>query len=435
MSQPGIHASQPSREDQAVAEIAATRLSRTGGLVLTLGLLAAIAVGALLEAARVRRGEATAFAGGAPIPTPGEFLDTWRTAGPLAANRALREGIAALEDRLGRESALSAALRPAAQTLLARHLGYGNSQVLVGRQGWLHFRTAFDYLTGHPFLAGSELARRRAHGTRYAVPEPDPVPGLLELHDVLAARGIELVFFPVPVKAQVHPETLARLGGIGPVGPANESFPELVRRLGEGGLPVYDALPDLRAAALAGERLYLATDTHWNSAGMRVAASGLARFLAETTALPQRPPAGLRRRSFAHELEGDLTRLLGAGVRGPVFPNESIELDEVVGLGGVPYDAASAAPATASDVLLLGDSYSLVFSSAAGRSAGFAEQLAFALDRPIRRRAKVAANNLSDRVQWLREDPSLLSGVRVVIYEVTARALSSADWSGAGLEP
>ena len=435
MSQPGIHASQPSREDQAVAEIAATRLSRTGGLVLTLGLLAAIAVGALLEAARVRRGEATAFAGGAPIPTPGEFLDTWRTAGPLAANRALREGIAALEDRLGRESALSAALRPAAQTLLARHLGYGNSQVLVGRQGWLHFRTAFDYLTGHPFLAESELARRRAHGTRYAVPEPDPVPGLRELRDELATRGIELVFFPVPVKAQVHPETLARLGGIGPVGPANESFPELVRRLGEGGLPVYDALPDLRAAALAGERLYLATDTHWNSAGMRVAASGLARFLAETTALPQRPPAGLRRRSFAHELEGDLTRLLGAGVRGPVFPNESIELDEVVGLGGVPYDAASAAPATASDVLLLGDSYSLVFSSAAGRSAGFAEQLAFALDRPIRRRAKVAANNLSDRVQWLREDPSLLSGVRVVIYEVTARALSSADWSGAGLEP
>ncbi len=435
MSQPGIHASQPSREDQAVAEIAATRLSRTGGLVLTLGLLAAIAVGALLEAARVRRGEATAFAGGAPIPTPGEFLDTWRTAGPLAANRALREGIAALEDRLGRESALSAALRPAAQTLLARHLGYGNSQVLVGRQGWLHFRTAFDYLTGHPFLAGSELSRRRAHGTRYAVPEPDPVPGLRELRDELATRGIELVFFPVPVKAQVHPETLARLGGFGPGGPSNESFPELVRRLREGGLPVYDALPGLRVAALAGERLYLATDTHWNAAGMRVAASGLARFLAETTALPQRPPAGLRRRTFAHELEGDLARLLGAGFGGPIFPHERIELDEIVGLGDLPFDAATSSATATSDVLLLGDSYSLVYSSAAGKSASFAEQLAFALDRPVRRSARVAANSLSDRVHWLREDPELLAGVRVVVYEVTARALSSADWSDARIEP
>ena len=168
---------------------------------------------------------------------------------------------------------------------------------------------------------------------------------------------------------------------------------------------------------------------------MRVAAAGLARFLASATALPPRPPAGLRRRSFAHELEGDLTRLLGAGAGGPIFPGERIELDEVVGLGGLPYDAATSSATATSDVLLLGDSYSLVYSSAAGKSASFAEQLAFALDRPVRRSAKVASNNLSDRVHWLREDPELLSGVRVVIYEVTARALSSADWSGARLEP
>lgn len=435
MKPTGLQAPQPSREEEAVAEIAATRLSRTGALVLTLALLAATSVGALLEAARARRGEATAFAGGAPIPTPAELFETWNSAGPLAANRGLREGIAALEDRLGRESALSAALRPAAQTLLARHLGYGNSQVLVGRQGWLHFRTAFDYLTGHPFLAENELARRRAHGTRYAVAEPDPLPGLLQLRDELATRGIELVFFPVPVKAQVHPETLVRVGIIGADGLANDSFPELVRRLGEGGLPVYDALPELRAAARSGERLYLATDTHWSPAGMRVAAAGLAQFLARRRTLPPRPPAGLRRRTFTHELEGDLTRLLGAGVGGPIFPDERLELDEVVGLGDLPYDTATSPAAAASDVLLLGDSYTLVYSSAAGRSASFAEQLAFALDRPVRRSAKVASNNLSDRVRWLREDPQLLAGVRVVIYEVTARALSSADWTGARLEP
>ena len=67
--------------------------------------------------------------------------------------------------------------------------------------------------------------------------------------------------------------------------------------------------------------------------------------------------------------------------------------------------------------------------------AASGQELAFALDRPVRRSAKVAANNLADRVHWLREDPALLSGVRVVVYEVTARALSSADWSGARIEP
>ena len=419
--------------------MAATRISRSGSFALTLALLAAIAVGAVLEAARARRGEATAFAGEAPIPAPGVLLATLRSEGSLAANRALRQSLAALEDRLGRESALSAALRPAAQTVLARALGYGNSQVVVGRQGWLYFRTEFDYLTGPPFLAPRELERRRTPGARYHVAEPDPVPGLVRLHDELAERGIELVFFPVPVKAQVHPEHLVRFSGLGAAdageaaGLANPSFPELVRRLGEAGIPVYDALPELRAAAGAGEAVYFATDTHWNAAGMRVAAAGLARFLGREAALPPRPPAGLRRRSFPHQFKGDLTRMLGDGIGGPIFAPERIELDEIVGLGDLPYHTKRPSD---SDVLLLGDSYSLIFASVdGGKGASFAEQLAFALDRPVRLSAKVAANGLKARVQWLRDDPAALSGARVVIYQVTARALSSADWISSPLQP
>ncbi len=436
MTEPAPH---PTREAAALAEIAATRTSRVGAFALTLALLGVVAVGAGLEAARARRGEPTAFAGGDPIPTLPGFVATWRSAGALAANRVLRTGLAGLEDRLGRESALSAALRPAAQTLLARHLDYGNSQVLVGRRGWLYFRTEFDYLTGHPFLAPRELARRRTPGMRYAVPEPDPVPGLVALHDELAQRGIELVLFPVPVKAQVHPEALVRFGDKRlDSAPTNPSFPELILRLGEAGLPVYDALPELRAAALTGEQLYLPSDTHWNAAGMRVAAAGLARFLERETALPARPPAGLRRRSFEHRLEGDLTRILGAGVGGAIFPDERFELDEVIGLGETPYTTSAPSPPAAlpdADLLLLGDSYALVYSSAAGRSASFAEQLAFALDRPVRRNARVAANDLADRVHWLRLEPELLAGVSVVVYEVTARALASADWTGARIQP
>ena len=425
-----------SREAQALAEIATTRISRAGSWTLTLTLLAALAVGSLIEAARAGRGEATAFAGGVPIPTPQAFFETFRRDGALTANRELHAGLLALEDRLGRESGVSAALRPAAQTALSRGLGYGNSQVLVGRQGALYFRTEFDYLTGRGFLAPGELARRRTFGARYFAPHPNPVPGLVRLSHDLAAQGIELVFFPVPVKAQVHPEGLIRFGARSAdaaLPPANPSYPELVRRLTSAGIPVYDALPDLRAAALAGEVLYRATDTHWNARGMRIAADGLARFLARATALPPRPPAGFRRRSFAHELEGDLTRLLGAGVGGPIYPGERLELDEIVALGDTPFDATAAADA---DVLLLGDSYARVYTfEVGGKSGGFTEQLAFALDRPVQRSAKLGANLLSDRVQWLREDPQLLAGKRVVVYEVTARALSSADWSAAPLRP
>ncbi|MEO7793866.1 MAG: hypothetical protein ABIV06_03770 [Thermoanaerobaculia bacterium] len=429
------------REEQALAEIAATRVTPAGAWTSALLLLAILAVGSLMEGARSLRGEATAFAGGAPIPTPRELFERWRAVGPLTAHGELRAALLGLEDRLGRESALSATLRPAAQTVLARQLGYGNSQVLVGKKGWLYFRTEFDYLTGHPFLAPRELGRRRTAGARYAVAQPDPIPGLIALRDELAERGIELVFFPVPVKAQVHPEPLVRFdalhrGSRQRTGdyhePDNPSFPELVRRLGEAGLPVYDALPDLRAAA-ATEVLYLATDTHWNAAGMRIAAAGLARFLARETALPSSPPSGLRRRGFAHVFQGDLTRILGKGLGGAIFADENTELDEIVGLGDVPFSATAI---SGGDVLLLGDSYSLVFSAVeGGKSAGFAEQLAFALDRPVRRSAKYAANDLADRVQWLRQDPALLEGTRVVVYEVTARALASADWTAGSIPP
>jgi len=59
-----------------------------------------------------------------------------------------------------------------------------------------------------------------------------------------------------------------------------------------------------------------------------------------------------------------------------------------------------------------------VFSAlAGGRSASFAEQLAFALDRPVRRSARLATDNLAERVGWLRQDPALLAGVRVVVYD------------------
>ena len=87
------------------------------------------------------------------------------------------------------------------------------------------------------------------------------------------------------------------------------------------------------------------------------------------------------------------------------------------------------------DVLLLGDSYSVVFAfDIEGRACGFGERLAFELDRPVRRFAKVAANDLPGRVQWLRDDPALLDGVEVVIYEVTSRAFPSTDWTPKALE-
>jgi len=88
------------------------------------------------------------------------------------------------------------------------------------------------------------------------------------------------------------------------------------------------------------------------------------------------------------------------------------------------------------EILLLGDSYSAIFAEP-GRlgAAGFADQIAYELDRPVRSFARMAANDLPGRIRWLRDDPALLEGVRVVVYETTARALSTTDWSPTPITP
>lgn len=418
----------PTREQEALAEMAATRVAPASAWIASLVFLALTLSGVTLEVASLRRG--SPFLGGLEtFPRPAELLERWQGEGALAANRQLRTALAALEDRTGRESALSRLLRPRAQRWLASRLGYGNSQVIVGPSGRLYFQTAFDYLTGRSFLEPRQFARRQRPGARYPAVEPDPVPGLLFLRDELAGRGIQLVFFPVPVKEQIEPEGLSRRALDPGLLPENPSYRTLVARLESAGLPVFDALAELRAAALSGETVYLANDTHWNPRGVEIAARGLAEFLRRRVTLPPLPGAGFVRQPARLDFEGDLKRLLGLGELVSPFADESVEGLQLFAADGRPH-APLEVP---SDILFLGDSYAVVYTSQPGlqSGAGIAEQLAFHLDRPVRRLAKAGANALADRAIWLRTDPALLDGTRVVIYEVTARAFTAIDWQSA----
>lgn len=419
------------REEQALAEIAATAVRPVAASILFSSLLLLLAVGPSFELARWRADGATVFSGSPQMPSFRELARTWQKGGALDANEELRAALLALEDRMGRESALSTTLRPRAQLLLLRQLRYGNSQVIAGAPPQLYFRTAFDHLVGAPFLSPAALDRRR----RAIAPEipfdPDPVPGLTRLGEELGRRGIRLVFFPVPVKASIHPEPLLGRSRAASEPLQNRSFAELLGRLRASGIPSYDPAPEMRARAVAGEALYFSTDTHWNARGMEIAARGLARFLRTERLLPELPPAGLEKHSLVHDFRGDLAQLLGLGALENRIPRESADLVEISGLGHAPI----ATLAGGADVLLLGDSYAAVFAfDTDGRAAGFGERLAFELDRPVRRVARVAANDLPGRIRWLREEPALLDGIRVVVYEVTARAFSSTDWSAASLE-
>ena len=97
-------------------------------------------------------------------------------------------------------------------------------------------------------------------------------------------------------------------------------------------------------------------------------------------------------------------------------------------------DGSSWRPDPGAEVLLLGDSFTNVYSVPElgwGEGAGLAEQLAFALERPVDRIAVNAGGAWTARqrlVAELRRGSDRLAGKRLVVYEFAVRELTSGDW-------
>ena len=153
---------------------------------------------------------------------------------------------------------------PPTQLQLSRHLGVGNENAYVGRDGWLFYRPGVDYLTGTGFLDPQQLARRAAISESQAGLQPDPRKAILDFHQQLADRGITLIVVPIPVKPGVHPDRLSsRFQESDLTRPLhNASYSRFVEELRDHGVLICD-LDDVFAGANNSGPLYLATDTHW----------------------------------------------------------------------------------------------------------------------------------------------------------------------------
>jgi hypothetical protein len=108
-----------------------------------------------------------------------------------------------------------------------------------------------------------------------------------------------------------------------------------------------------------------------------------------------------------------------------LFPPERVWLHRVLLPDGSAWRSTRGA-----DVLLLGDSFSNIYaleSMGWGTSGGFAEQLSYALGRPLDRIIQNDEGAFATRA-ILQQDPSRLDGTRVVVYQFAARELAFGDW-------
>ena len=333
----------------------------------------------------------------------------------------------AAEKEIEAESVVSAWLLPRVQSVLTGKLRAGNEQVYLGRDAWLFYRPDVDYITGPPFLDPSRM-RHRVH---VDLVQPDPVKAIVDFRNQLASRGIDLIAMPVPMKPGIDASRLsARAVENAPL--HNASFAEFKGRLENAGVRVFDPAPSLmqRKTALSGAALYLETDTHWRPETVEHVAETLAALISSSSASSSstpRAPFQLAEKEISGL--GDIARMLRLPPSQNLYRPERVTIHEVLPGNSIWRSNKDA------DILLLGDSFSNIFSLDAlgwGESAGFAEHLSRALGgRPldcILRNSDAAFATREMLSRDLARGRDRLAGKKLVVWEFAARELAFGDW-------
>ncbi len=109
------------------------------------------------------------------------------------------------------------------------------------------------------------------------VPEEN-APGIVQVVSKIAAgfreQGVSLVVLLVPEKEQIHWRALSPADQRALAG-GERLLADIEQGLEAAGTPVVNLLPTFREATARGQRLYWRDDTHWNDAGIHLAAEKL----------------------------------------------------------------------------------------------------------------------------------------------------------------
>jgi SGNH hydrolase-like domain, acetyltransferase AlgX len=349
------------------------------------------------------------------------LLDLFRRK-PSAAN------LHQLEKDIEQASYAKAFTQPRFQLLLTRFGRVGNKLAVVGRDGWLYYRPGVVHVGGPGFL-NHDVQRSREKDVLDAgesAVHADPRPAIFAFQTALAKRGIRLVLLPLPDKAAMASEPLHARGAPASL-PENQDFPQFLGELRQHDVAVFDARESLPPAVVP---LYLVQDTHWTPTYMEHVASGLARYVSGLAALPA-PAAPFLFHAAAQPMTrvGDIVDMLKLPDDQSYFQPQAVTVHQVQDADGNAWDSDPKA-----DVLLLGDSFSNIFSLEGmgwGAAAGLGPQLSLALRRPIDVIAQNDSGAFATRIALARElsaGEDRLQGKRVVIWEFASRELSVGDW-------
>ena len=402
-------------EERSQRELASTDVSPRVAKLMSLAFVALVALVPLAQAAIELRGEG------------------WVQALDVFTRRPTRAALHAFEDALEDRAAVKRAVQPRIQAALTGAAGVGNDRTVPGEGGWLFYQPGLDYVTGPGFLDAGLLrvrAARMIDRDRVDAAQPDPRPALRALHDDLTRAGIRLVLVPVPDKAAVEAHRLSGSRGGAPF-PGNPDWARFAGEMRAAGIEVFDV------PAPAGSPAFLEHDTHWTPQYMRQVAEALAAHVrrGDPSGSPALPGdgAGLKTGGYVATEPatvthgGDLVDMLRLPKDQRLFAPQRVEIARVVSADGTRWT-----PSGAADVLLVGDSFTNIYSDAGmgwGDSAGFAEHVSLALGGPLDVLAENGGAAAAVRLSLARaENRGRLAGKRLVLYQFAMRDLAGQHW-------
>lgn len=283
------------------------------------------------------------------------------------------------------------------QRFLTQVLHTGNEKAIVGKEDWLFYETDIRY---------------------YQTPiNFNSVTCIIDFANQLKKRGIKLLLMPVPLKPAFYPNLLSSRY---PAGKRlqHPDFERWKAELQSAGISFVE-LPDSMS--------YLREDTHWDVTTLENVAENLANEIRSSIILDTNTEF-YTQESETISQRGDIYSMLRLDTA--QWGNaQTVEIHPVLNERGEGY-----LPSRESPVLLLGDSFSNIYSLQGlgwGSGAGLAEQLSFCLQMPVDAIRRNDAGSIATRKilqNELKRGRDRLNGKQVVVWEFAERELSFGEW-------
>ncbi len=308
---------------------------------------------------------------------------------PLTHEQAVRQQAAALDAlvaRFGGYPAIETAVAPLRGEILLKIVSTSERYSKVKDQ---EFQAG---ITGASLTPRWPTTAAEGKKTGYEV--------VVDLHQQLAALGVDLIFVPVPSKFELFPDVFDT--ATPPGMPLNPARIELMQRLVAAGVEVVDILPTLQALKPnAAHPLYEVRGHHLSSLGAKHAGELVAEHLARYQ-VPGRDPSrfGIQEHASVERVNAEQ-------------PMTAFE----VTLDGKPYEHVNNSP-----FIVIGDSQAF-----AHFGAGWASHIARASGVPV------TDMSLSSGGSWAAQrlghlGRSFVGKAKAVIWIVTSSALARPDW-------